>query len=318
VIPSTGRTPAVALVLGSCVSLQIGAACAARLFPTAGSTGTTLLRLGLAALALLAAVRPRAWRWAAEQWRAVLAFGATLAAMNGSFYAALDRIPLGTAVTIEFLGPLTLAAVLSRRVRELGWVLLAATGVALLGLQDGSGTGLDPVGVAYALVAGVFWALYILASRRVGARVPGHGGLAVATGVGALLLVPVGATGAAHAVAQPHLLPLVAGTALLASVVPYSLELAALRRLSPPVFGVLLSLEPAIAALAGWVLLDQGLGPAAAVAVGIVVLASAGSTLTAGRPDPAPVPAAPTPDPALGSPALDLAPPPASAPVPAA
>jgi inner membrane transporter RhtA len=283
---STGRAPAVALVLGSCVSLQVGAACAARLFPAAGSTGTTLLRLGLAAALLLVAIRPRAHRWAAGQWRAVLAFGATLAAMNGTFYAALDRIPLGTAVTVEFLGPLTLAAVLSRQVRELGWVLLAAAGVATLGLQDGSGPGLDPVGVAYALVAGLFWALYILAGRRVGARVPGHGGLAVATAVGALLLVPVGAVGAAHAVAQPHLLPLVAATALLASVVPYSLELAALRRLPPPVFGVLLSLEPAIAAVAGWLLLGQGLGPAAAVAVGVVVLASAGSTLTARRPAP--------------------------------
>jgi inner membrane transporter RhtA len=281
------------------VSLQVGAACAARLFAVAGSTGTTLLRLGLAALVLLAAVRPRLHRWDAAQWRAVAAFGVTLAAMNGSFYAAIDRIPLGTAVTVEFLGPLTLAAVLSRRPRELGWVLLAAVGVALLGLPDGTGPGLDPAGVGFALVAGLFWALYILASRRVGARVSGHGGLAAATAVGALLLLPLGAVGAAHAVARPHLLLLVAGTALLASVVPYSLELAALRLLPAHVFGVLLSLEPAIAALAGWVLLSQRLGPVDAVAAGVVVLASAGSTLSARRPDrtartalaPAPVPA---------------------------
>ena len=138
---SAGRGPAVALVLGSCVSLQVGAAFAARLLPVAGSTGTTLLRLGLAALALLVAVRPRAHRWDARQWLPVLAFGLTLAAMNGSFYAAIERIPLGTAVTIEFLGPLTLAAVLSRRLRELTWVLLAAAGVALLGLGDGAGPG---------------------------------------------------------------------------------------------------------------------------------------------------------------------------------
>ena len=127
-----GRGPAVALVLGSCVSLQVGAACAARLFPVAGSTGTTLLRLGLAALVLLVAIRPRAYRWDARQWLPVLAFGLTLAAMNGSFYAAIERIPLGTAVTVEFLGPLTLAAVLSRRLRELTWVLLAAEPVPSL------------------------------------------------------------------------------------------------------------------------------------------------------------------------------------------
>jgi inner membrane transporter RhtA len=283
---SAGRGPAVALVLGSCVSLQVGAACAARLFPVAGSTGTTLLRLGLAALVLLVAVRPRAHRWDRRQWRAVLAFGLTLAAMNGSFYAAIERIPLGTAVTVEFLGPLALAAVLSRRLRELIWVPLAAAGVALLGLQGGTGSGLDPAGVGLALVAGLFWALYILASRRVGARVPGHGGLAVATAVGATALLPLGAVGAAHALDQPHPLLLAAGTALLASVVPYSLELAALRRLSPHVFGVLLSLEPAIAALAGWVLLDHPLGPLGAVAVGVVVLASAGSTLSARRAEP--------------------------------
>jgi inner membrane transporter RhtA len=294
---SAGRGPAVALVLGSCVSLQVGAACAARLFPVAGSTGTTLLRLGLAALALLVAVRPRAYRWDARQWLPVLAFGLTLAAMNGSFYAAIERIPLGTAVTVEFLGPLTLAAVLSRRLRELAWVLLAAAGVALLGLGDGAGL---------ALVAGLFWACYILASRRVGARVPGHGGLAMATAVGALALLPFGAVGAAHALERPHSLLLAAGTGLLASVVPYSLELAALRRLQPHVFGVLLSLEPAIAALAGWVLLSQPLGPVGAVAVGVVVLASAGSTLSARRAEPTvdhpgeltePPPAAPDPPP---------------------
>jgi inner membrane transporter RhtA len=303
---SAGRGPAAALVLGSCVSLQVGAACAARLFPVAGSTGTTLLRLGLAALALLAAVRPRAHRWDARQWRAVVAFGLTLAAMNGSFYAAIERIPLGTAVTVEFLGPLTLAAVLSRRLRELTWVLLAAAGVALLGVQDGTGGGLDPAGIGLALVAGLFWALYILASRRVGARVPGQGGLAVATAVGALTLLPLGAVGAAHALDRPQSLLLAAGTALLASVVPYSLELAALRRLSPPVFGVLLSLEPAIAALAGWVLLGQPLGPLGAVAVGVVVLASAGSTLSGRRAEP---PAADHPG-ELTDPAPEPVPPP--------
>ena len=296
-IPSSARAArpgsAVLLVLGSCASLQVGAALAAQLFGTAGPAGTTLLRLGIAALVLLAVTRPRVRSWTRGQWLAVAGFGASLAGMNGSFYAAIDRIPLGTAVTIEFLGPLVLAAALSRRPRDAGWVLLAAAGVLLLGISDGAGgAGLDSVGVAFALVAAVFWALDILASARVGARVPGQGGLAVAMALGALVLAPVGLSGAARALPDPQLLLLVAGTALLASVVPYTLEFAALRRLPARVFGVLLSLEPAIATLAGWLLLGQGIGMTGLVAVGVVVLASVGSTLTA-RPAPAAVAAAP-------------------------
>ncbi|WP_369133745.1 DMT family transporter [Modestobacter sp. I12A-02662] len=293
--PDPRSGPAVLMVLGSCVSLQVGAAGAAQLFPAMGSAGVTLLRLLVAALVLLAVTRPHVHLWTRPQWLAVGAFGLCLAGMNGSFYAAIARIPLGTAVTIEFLGPLVLAAVLSRRVRDLGWVLLAATGVVLLGLaaDGGGGPGLDRVGVAFALLAGVFWAGYILTSARVGAAVPGQGGLAVALGVGALALVPVGAVGATTVVDRPDLLLLAAVTGLLASVVPYTLELAALRRLPPRVFGVLLSLEPAVAALAGWALLAQPLGGPEAVAVGVVVLASVGSTLSARRPAVDP-PAPPT------------------------
>jgi inner membrane transporter RhtA len=280
-----GSGVAVLMVLGSCTSLQVGAACAAQLFPRTGSTGATFLRLLVAAVVLLAVTRPALHRWRRGQWGAVVLFGLSLAAMNGSFYEAIGHIPLGTAVTIEFLGPLTLAAVLSRRLRDLTWVVLAAAGVALLGLAaDGGGVGaLDPVGVAFALVAGVFWALYILASARVGALVPGHGGLAVAVAVGALVLLPFGLHGALATTGDGQLLLLAAGTGVLASVIPYTLELAALRRLPKPVFGVLLSLEPAIAATAGWLLLGQRLGPGEGVAVGVVVLASVGSTLTARR-----------------------------------
>jgi inner membrane transporter RhtA len=282
----TGSGPAVLMVLGSCVSLQVGAASAAQLFPTMGSAGATLLRLLVAAAVLLIATRPHLHRWTRRQWTAVVVFGLCLAGMNGSFYAAIARIPLGTAVTIEFLGPLVLAAVLSRRVRDLAWVLLAAAGVVVLGLgaHGGAGPGLDRIGVAFALMAGVFWAGYILTSARVGGTVPGQGGLAVALAVGSLALVPVGAAGATAAVGQPELLLWAAVTALLASVLPYTLELSALRRLTPSVFGVLLSLEPAVAALAGWVLLAQPLGALQAVAVGVVVLASIGSTLFAQRP----------------------------------
>lgn len=265
------------MVLGSCASLQVGAALAARLFPVTGSAGATLLRLGLAAGVLLAVARPAVRSWQRHQWRAVLLLGATLAGMNGFFYAAIARIPLGPAVTIEFLGPLTLAAVLSRRLRDFAWVLLAAAGVAALGFADG-GTTLDPIGVLLVLVAAVFWALYILASSRAGTAVAGQGGLAVAMTVGALVLLPGGVTGAEKALTSPHLLLTALATGLLASVIPYSLEMSALRRLPQRAFGILLSLEPAVAALAGWLLLAQPLSPAAIAAVFLVVLASIGST----------------------------------------
>ncbi len=273
------------MVVGSCVSLQVGAALAARLFPQIGSGGAVFLRLGIAALILLALVRPRIGRWDAEQWRAVAVLGVCFAGMNGFFYASIARLPLGTAVTIEFLGPLVLAAVLSRRARDLIWVGLAGAGVALLGLNGSGGAGLDPVGVVLVLIAATFWALYILASVRVGARVPGHGGLAVATGIGALVLMPTGAAGAVQAFSSLEVALLGVGMAVLASVIPYTLELAALRRLPTSVFGILLSLEPAAAALAGWVLLSQHLGVAELVAIPLVMLASVGSTLTSRRAD---------------------------------
>jgi len=275
--------PAVLMVLGSCASLQIGAALAARLFPATGSAGATLLRLGLAAAVLLAAARPAVRAWRRDQWRTVLLLGVTLAGMNSFFYAAIARIPLGIAVTIEFLGPLTLAAVLSRRGRDFLWVILAATGVLALGWTGSDTAALDPLGVGYVLIAAVFWALYILASAKTGTAVAGQGGLAVAMAVGALLLVPNGLAGASAALTSPRLLLIAAGTALLASVIPYTLEFAALRRLPQQTFGVLLSLEPAVAAAAGWLLLSQSMAPKTVAAVTVVVLASIGSTVSAGR-----------------------------------
>ena len=284
-----GRTAsAVLLVLGSCTSLQAGAALAMRLFPVTGAPGATLLRLGIAAAVLLGVTRPRVRAWRPAQWRAVGLYGISLAGTNGFFYAALARLPLGTAVTIQFIGPLALAAALSRRWRDGAWVLLAVIGVLTLGLRSpgGAGHSLNGAGVAFALVSAAFWALYIVAGSRASAAVPGRGGLAVAMTVGALVLLPFGAHGAGQVAARPDLVLTVLGTALLASVVPYTLELAAMRRAPRRVFGILLSLEPAVATLAGWVLLGQRTGLVALAAIAVVVLASAGAALTA-RPAPA-------------------------------
>jgi inner membrane transporter RhtA len=290
------RTPgrpgtAALLVLGSCMSLQAGAALATRLFPVTGTPGATLLRLGLAAAVLLGVARPRVRGWRPAQWRAVALYGISIAGTNGFFYAALARLPLGTAVTIQFLGPLTLAAALSRRWRDAGWVLLAVTGVLTLGLAvrhgGGAGHSLDPVGVAFVLASAAFWALYIVAGSRASAAVPGRGGLAVAMTVGALAAAPLGVRGAWQVAGRPHLLLLALGTAVLASVVPYTLELAAMRRAPRQVFGILLSLEPAVATLAGWVLLGQRTPAVAIAAIAVVILASAGATLTARPPGPA-------------------------------
>jgi len=269
------------LVLGSCTSLQVGAALAMRLFPVTGAAGATLLRVGLAAV-VLAIVRPRVRGWRPAQWRAVLLYGISIAGTNGFFYAALSRLPLGAAVTIQFLGPLTLAAALSRRGRDAGWVTLAVIGVLTLGLAGSHGGGhgaLDLAGVAFALVSAAFWALYIVAGSRASKAVPGRGGLAVAMSAGAVALVPFGAHGAARLAGRPDLMVLALGMAVLASVVPYSLELAAMRRAPRRVFGILLSLEPAVATLAGWLLLGQHTAPVAIAAVVIVVGASLGSTL---------------------------------------
>ncbi|WP_211244347.1 EamA family transporter [Actinospica robiniae] len=281
-----GRGLAVLLVLGSCSSFQIGAAFATRLFPSTGAGGATLLRLGLAACLMLALTRPNVRAWSREQWRAAVLLGLSLALTNGFFYAAIARIPLGVAVTVQFLGPLTLAAVLSRRVRDLGWVAIAAVGVAILGWRDGGGAAasggrLDALGLGFALVAGLGWALYVLAGARMGKTVEGRGGLAVSLAIGALALLPFGTRGATHITERPGLVLVAMCTALMGSVVPYTLELSALRRIPRRAFGILLSLEPGIAAFAGWLLLSQRIGVVCVIAIAVVVAASVGSTATA-------------------------------------
>jgi inner membrane transporter RhtA len=282
--PSRPGTAAL-LVLGSCTSFQFGAALATRLFPVTGAAGATLLRLGLAALVLLAVTRPRVRGWRLAQWPPVLLYGVSLAGMNGFYYAALTRLPLSAAVTVQFLGPLTLAAALSRRWRDACWTVLALLGVLSLGLADrhgsGTGPGLDPVGVLFALVSAAFWALYIVAGARASAAVPGRGGLAVAMTAGALILLPFGALGAGHAAGRPFPMLLALGVAIVSSVVPYTLEFAAMRRAPQRVFGILLSLDPALATLVGWLLLGQPSSPVAIAAVATVIIASVGSALGA-------------------------------------
>ncbi|MGO2310470.1 MAG: EamA family transporter [Brachybacterium tyrofermentans] len=272
----------VMFILGSCISLQFGAALATQLFPELGPWGTTSLRLGIAALVLLVIVRPKLHRFTREQWIAVLLFGGAIGAMNGAFYASISRIPLGTAVAIEFLGPLAVSAVLSTRRTDLLWVVLALGGVSLFGLESLTGdTALDGIGVLFALIAAVFWGMYVLCSARVGRLVPGQDGLAVAMAVGALVVLPLGAPGAVAGLVDLRLLGLAVGTALLASVLPYTLELAALRRLPRHVFGILLSLEPVIALFAGVLLIGQDATALRIAAALLVVGASVGITLTA-------------------------------------
>lgn len=272
------RLPAPLLVLGAVASVQTGSAVARTLFDDLGSSGVVLLRLGLSSLLMLAVLRPRPWRWSRASLGAAALLGLAMAGMNTVFYLAIRTVPLGLAVTVEFLGPLLLALAQTRRWRDLAWALLAGAGVALLGLDGGTGAPLS--GLLLAFLAGLCWAGYILASARVGALLPGSSGLAVALLVSTVLVLPVGAPGAAAVLDRPALLVGGLAVALLSSVVPYSAELAALRRIPTRVFGVLMSLQPAAAAVAGLLVLGQRLGAREVLALVLVSLASAGVTLS--------------------------------------
>ena len=265
------RAAAVGLVVVACVSPQLGAALAVTLFDELGPAGAAFLRLAFAAVILLAIWRPRL----AGDLRLPAAFGVSLGLMNWTFYEALDRIPLAIAVTIEFTGPLLVAVIGSRRPLDGLWVVLAAAGIVLL-VGPGGGS-LDPVGVGFALIAAVCWMSYIYLSKRTGAAFPGGSGLAIAMAVGALVVLPAGVLQADGALIQPNLLGSALIVALLSSVLPYSLELEALRRLPEAVFGVLMSLDPAVAALVGFLALGQALGGQEVLGIAMVVVASAGA-----------------------------------------
>jgi inner membrane transporter RhtA len=268
----------VSFILLSISSTQVGAALAKSLFTELGPVGTVGLRVGWAALILLILWRSQLrhiYGWKA--YRLAGLFGITLAAMNLSFYTALSELPLGVAATLEFLGPLTLAVVQSRKVLDVLWVLFAACGLLLLAPIHGlGGTTLSLPGIGLALLAGVCWAAYILLTARVGGVFPGGVGLALATVVAAMLLVPLSILQAGKSLLDPALLLVGAGVGLLSSALPYSLEMEALRYLPSRVFSVLLSLEPVIAALIGFVVLREQLTWQAMVAIALISVSSIG------------------------------------------
>jgi len=286
----SGSMPPSSMLVFGMITVQLGAALAKDLFSSLGPAGVVFLRVGFAALTLLALWRP--WRRTnavlagarRADYAAVVLFGLILALMNFSFYSALDRIPLGIAVTVEFVGPLSVAVAGSRRALDVLWAVLALGGILLLAPLGVLGNvPLDPFGLLLALVAGACWAIYILLTARVGRAFPGGTGLSLAMTVGAVALLPVGIAGAGSALLDPRLLLLGAGVALLSSVVPYSLEMAALRRISPSAFGVFMSLEPAIAALVGWLVLREALDLRAIIALVLVTTAAIGATRTGKR-----------------------------------
>lgn len=271
--------PPSGLVLLGILSVQVGAGFAKQLFAALPPSAVVFLRIAMSALVLGAVARPRLRGLARRDWAVGLGFGLTLALMNLSFYEALSRLPMGVAVAIEFLGPLGVAVAASRRRLDLLWVLLAGTGVALLAPWGEPGS-VSWLGIAFALAAGACWAAYILLSAAAGTRFPGTTGLAFAMLVSVVVVAPVGVTAGGADLLRPELLLIGLGVGLLSSVIPYSLELQALRRMPKHMFGILMSLEPAAAALMGVLLLSEFLSVQQWVAVVCIVAASLGTTRT--------------------------------------
>ncbi|MCC0808768.1 DMT family transporter [Methylobacterium sp. W2] len=277
----TGLAPVAALV-GSILSLVIGTSFAKQLFPVIGAEGTSAYRVTLAALLLLAVWRP--WRRTLGRRDAgvVVLYGLVLGGMNLLFYLSLRTIPLGLAIAIEFVGPLTVAVASSRRAVDLVWVALALLGLCLLLPLDRASAGLDPVGVACALGAALCWALYILVGQRAG-HLPGGQAVALGMSVAALVILPFGIAQAGMALLSPSLVMAGLAVAILSSAIPYSLEMVALRGLPRQTFGILLSLEPVCGALAGFLILGERLTPLQGAAIACIMAASVGSTVGAYR-----------------------------------
>jgi inner membrane transporter RhtA len=280
--PRGPRLPLQVLVLGSISSVQIGAAWATTIFHQVGASGACLLRLASACVVMLALTRPRVRSLSRKQWVTACALGLVLAAMNLTFYHAISRIPLGTAVTIEFVGPLLVALGGSRRIRDLVWAALAAGGI--IALCQGVAHGTSAEGLILAGVAGLLWAGYILLQARLGRAFSDSSGLALAMTVAAIVALPLGVAQGSAKLLVPGTLAIGVAVGMLSSAIPYSLELKALRRLSTATFGVLMSLEPAVAALAGAIVLGQTITLRDGVGIALVVVASLGTSLTSNAP----------------------------------
>jgi inner membrane transporter RhtA len=272
--------PPPALVLLSIVSVQLGAALTKGLFAAVDPAGAVFLRTACGALLLVAVWRPSVRGRVPADRATVLAFGVVLAGMSLIFYSALARLPLGAAATLSFVGPLGVALLGSRRPLDLLWGGLALAGIALLGPFGG---GLDPRGVALALLAGALWGAYIPLSARTGRAFPGASGLALAMGVAAVITAPFGLAAGGARLLDPRVLLFGLAVAILSSVLPFTVEMAALRRMPARTFGILLSLEPAVGAIVGALALREGLSSRAVLAIGLVVLASLGATVGARR-----------------------------------
>lgn len=276
-----GGSTAVLLVVAGLACQEVGASLAVLLFPEVGPLGMVMLRLVFSALILLAIARPSLRGHSRAGWIAVVQFGLVLALMNGLFYLALERLPLGVTVTIEVLGPLVLSIVAARRASAWLWAVVAFAGVLALG--GGGWDRLDPLGVLFALGAAASWAFYILASARVGRAFPKLDGLALAMAVGALVSLPFGVVDAGAALLRIELVALGAAVAVLSSTIPYALELIALRRLPAAAFAILMSLAPATASIAGFVFLGQHLSWLEIVGIALVILASIGAVRSSAR-----------------------------------
>ena len=283
IVPGT-RASGIGLAVAAMVTIQLGAALSDPLFDEISPAGVVALRLALAALMLWPFARPRIRGRSREDLAAAGALGVCSGLLTLAFFEAISRIPLGVAVTIEFLGPLGVALAGSRRARDVGWVLLAGAGVAMLTLGHGTGEPLELAGVLLAGVSAVCWAGYILLTKRVGARWPGLEGLSVSLIVAALVTLPFGVAGDGTDMLEPGILLASLGLALLIPLLPYVFELIALRRLPTALFGVIMSLEPGCAALLGFLILGQSLAVSGVAAIAMVVVASAGAALTTREP----------------------------------
>ena len=286
--------PYVAL-LGAMLSLAFGTSFAKQMFPMVGAEGTAALRVGLAALMLLAVFRPWRLRLGREDLKRVLAFGLVLGLMNLTFYMSLRTIPLGLALAIEFTGPLTLALIHARRLIHFVWIGCAAIGLLLLLPLSGGAESLDPVGVGFALIAAVCWALYIVFGKRL-SHIPSGPSVAMGMSVAALVILPFGVATAGTSLFAPSVLILAVVVAMCSSALPYSLDMIAMRGMPKRTFGVLLSGEPAIGAMAGMILLHELLTGQQWLAIGCIVAASVGAILTTGKEEAAPADA-PAPNP---------------------